>query len=632
MTTIPISIDDLLTKEFSFIQELIWSPPYRNPFSRCSNKIIIDLKSLRSYARNSKVILQADSWKKNLSEVCDADLDVLIELRRNYCKLLMPFHNQVEEEKQRLLQLEAEVDDVLTNHLQDAWQLSETQETSNEALSFKVTELDIISLDAAIKIFLTSFYHDISLLEKEGQKELFTDLKKHSHDSVEGHHLSAENTISIDYFDNNCQSVEGFEEPMTVKNGHVQMPEGITPLSPELEEITESFLSSETTFVSNEDENQRVATINDKTQEEGEECNNTLGDLRETQSDTHQDLELTQTIWQEKNFYEKISLAEVESKDESDLCSSPNSSNFSFSPSNDSITSENAFDEMTFGNHFDANTHYSVPDRKISVLCDWECDGASRDVYNEELPEDIFELNPSKSFETDITDMDASEKQDTISDNLTARKVSKTRLGWNADHEPEPFGLIETTDLANEKHDIHKQNVEHTLEVNRCNSKSGAPATSFADPRNSSPQISPNLESVPEVEMIMKARVCVNIDSEEANWHVTFGLVNHGSYRVAVNSLSFWPLDGSSEASVLKWPKGKMVLKECPAFLCYSTKFPCRGKTDSPEIAFSWNYEKIAKCYSTGKSSTATKGELTSMHNAYTIEKILDVAPCVKNQ
>lgn len=93
----------------------------------------------------------------------------------------------------------------------------------------------------------------------------------------------------------------------------------------------------------------------------------------------------------------------------------------------------------------------------------------------------------------------------------------------------------------------------------------------------------------------MKARICADhITAPEENcWHIIFGLVNHDHSEIAVHSLSYWSLDNESEVSTIKWPKGGVILKETPSFLCYSCQVRCTGPADSPRVAFSWQYRYV---------------------------------------
>lgn len=79
-------LDDLITREFSFIQELIWSAPHKNPFPLCSRSILSKLKSLSSDWRNASPITQQSVI--NLIAILDVDTKTLIELRKRCLELL----------------------------------------------------------------------------------------------------------------------------------------------------------------------------------------------------------------------------------------------------------------------------------------------------------------------------------------------------------------------------------------------------------------------------------------------------------------------------------------------------------------------------------------------------------------
>ncbi|KAI5065892.1 hypothetical protein GOP47_0018516 [Adiantum capillus-veneris] len=100
-----------------------------------------------------------------------------------------------------------------------------------------------------------------------------------------------------------------------------------------------------------------------------------------------------------------------------------------------------------------------------------------------------------------------------------------------------------------------------------------------------------------QVEMTMKARICdEHITAPEQHcWHIIFGIVNHDRCEVAVHSLTYWSFDNESEVSTIKWPKGGVILKEAPSLLCYSCQMRCAGPSDSPRVAFSWQYRRISK-------------------------------------
>ncbi|MCO5548404.1 hypothetical protein L7F22_001861 [Adiantum nelumboides] len=100
-----------------------------------------------------------------------------------------------------------------------------------------------------------------------------------------------------------------------------------------------------------------------------------------------------------------------------------------------------------------------------------------------------------------------------------------------------------------------------------------------------------------QIEMTVKARVCAEhvTAPEQHCWHIIFGIVNHDQCEVAVYSLTYWSLDNESEVSIIKWPKGGVILKAAPSLLCYSCQMQCAGPSDSPRVAFSWRCRRISK-------------------------------------
>ncbi|EFJ20486.1 hypothetical protein SELMODRAFT_418143 [Selaginella moellendorffii] len=114
--------------------------------------------------------------------------------------------------------------------------------------------------------------------------------------------------------------------------------------------------------------------------------------------------------------------------------------------------------------------------------------------------------------------------------------------------------------------------------------ESGAiPATNSSD----------EAEELLDVEMTMTARMCR--EQGAPSWRVVFGLINHSSFKIDVDSLSFWPRDRISDMTTVKWTKGEVSLNEKPAFICYSIKRLSDGQTDSPHFCFSWSYKKSSK-------------------------------------
>ncbi|XP_024531106.1 uncharacterized protein LOC9631988 [Selaginella moellendorffii] len=100
-------------------------------------------------------------------------------------------------------------------------------------------------------------------------------------------------------------------------------------------------------------------------------------------------------------------------------------------------------------------------------------------------------------------------------------------------------------------------------------------------------------EELLDVEMTMTARMCR--EQGAPSWRVVFGLINHSSFKIDVDSLSFWPRDRISDMKTVKWTKGEVSLNEKPAFICYSIKRLSDGQADSPHFCFSWSYKKSSK-------------------------------------
>jgi hypothetical protein len=107
----------------------------------------------------------------------------------------------------------------------------------------------------------------------------------------------------------------------------------------------------------------------------------------------------------------------------------------------------------------------------------------------------------------------------------------------------------------------------------------------------------------------MKAILCPGLHTtlpEENCWHVIFSLVNHGHCEIAVQSLSYWSINDAQyqhqfknnssrsdpEVYSIQWPKGGVILKESPAFLCYGCQIHCRSYSDSPRVVYIWQYRQ----------------------------------------
>lgn len=116
-----------------------------------------------------------------------------------------------------------------------------------------------------------------------------------------------------------------------------------------------------------------------------------------------------------------------------------------------------------------------------------------------------------------------------------------------------------------------------------------ATANTERDITNSKNQLSKSVSLPVEVEMTMRAKLC-GAESEDPYWHVIFALKNASCYKIGVQRLSYWSLDSVDAITTVKWPPGKLLLREQPSFLGYSIKVPCRASYDSPRMAFSWQY------------------------------------------
>ncbi|KAH7307233.1 hypothetical protein KP509_22G050900 [Ceratopteris richardii] len=175
-------ISSLIAREFSFVQELVWSPPHKNPFPRCTDKIVSDFRKLevlfRRPAASSLRPSRSCSNVKRCQRVAERGLailegngDRLIKLRRFFCKELLSLQNSP-----CLGEFEHNAESLIMQELDTAWPCH--KHMSVEAWASKLKELNFQALYTALqRLFSSLFDYDVDYARDAGNRDYSHDPK-----------------------------------------------------------------------------------------------------------------------------------------------------------------------------------------------------------------------------------------------------------------------------------------------------------------------------------------------------------------------------------------------------------------------------------------------------------------------
>ncbi|MCO5555054.1 hypothetical protein L7F22_008594 [Adiantum nelumboides] len=154
-------INALIAREYTFVQELVWLPPRRNPFPQCTDRIVSDLRklevlyrwpanvSLRTGGRNnSKSSRQA---AEHALSILNANAEELIRFRRSLCQKLLPM-----QASPSLNEFEHQAEVLIIQHLDNAW--GSSKHGSVERWASRVKGLDFQAFNLALQHLFTLFF------------------------------------------------------------------------------------------------------------------------------------------------------------------------------------------------------------------------------------------------------------------------------------------------------------------------------------------------------------------------------------------------------------------------------------------------------------------------------------------